>query len=213
MKLTNVTNALPITPITRSLRATVRVPGSKSLTNRALALAALADGTTTLTNALFSDDSQYFADSLKRLGFTVRAQHVAPLQTITIHGLGGHIPSPRAELFVGNAGTAARFLTAFVALGHGDYTIDGVERMRQRPIGDLIDALKQLGVDVESLTGCPPVTVRASGLKGGITRVAGDTSSQFLSALLITAPYAESPVEIIIERGLNSKPYVNMTIA
>ncbi|HLB46205.1 MAG TPA: 3-phosphoshikimate 1-carboxyvinyltransferase [Anaerolineales bacterium] len=207
------TPSLLIAPIRHLLRATVRVPGSKSLTNRALALAALADGTTTLTNALFSDDSQYFADSLKRLGFTVGAQHVAPLQTITIHGLGGHIPSPRAELFVGNAGTAARFLTAFVALGHGDYTIDGVERMRQRPIGDLIDALKQLGVDVESLTGCPPVTVRASGLKGGITRVAGDTSSQFLSALLITAPYAESPVEIIVERELNSKPYVDMTIA
>ena len=202
--------ALPISPIRHPLKATVRVPGSKSLTNRALAIAALADGTTTLTNTLFSDDSHYFADSLRRLGFSLS---ISNLQSpISIAGGGGLIPSSRAELFVGNAGTAARFLTAFAALGQGEFVIDGNARMRQRPIADLIAALTQLGVKVESPTGCPPVTVRADGLRGGVSRVAGDTSSQFLSALLIVAPRAESPVEIIVERGLNSKPYVDMTL-
>ncbi len=218
-----MTTSLSILPILHPIRASVRVPGSKSLTNRALAIAALADGTTALTNALDSDDSRYFVDSLQRLGFNVRAGaiheravraiHELPLPVITIHGLGGHIPSSRAELFVGNAGTAARFLTAFAALGHGEYTIDGVERMRQRPIGDLLSALNALGANASSATGCPPVKVIASGLPGGTARVAGDTSSQFLSALLIAAPYAQSPVELIVERGLNSKPYVDMTLA
>lgn len=205
------TPALPITPIRRPLHATVRVPGSKSLTNRALAIAALADGPTTLTNTLFSDDSGYFADCLQTLGFHLE---VADFQSlVVVHGLGGRIPANRAELFVGNAGTAARFLTAFATLGHGEFVIDGNERMRQRPIGDLLDALTQLGVDVESQTGCPPVRVQAGGLPGGMARVAGDTSSQFLSALLMVAPYAQSPVELIVEGELNSKPYVDMTIA
>lgn len=202
-------NGLPISPITHSLHATVRVPGSKSLTNRALAIAALAEGTTTLANALDSDDSRYFMESLQRLGFSVSGLQ----SSVTIHGLGGRVPVPQAELFVGNAGTAARFLTAFVTLGHGDFVIDGVERMRQRPIADLLDALTQLGANVESSTGCPPVRVRADGLPGGRARVTGDTSSQFLSALLIATPYAQSPVELTIERGLNSKPYVDMTLA
>ena len=205
------TPALPITPILHPLHATVRVPGSKSLTNRALAIAALADGPTTLTNTLFSDDSGYFADCLQSLGFNLE---VADFQSlVVVHGLGGRIPANHAELFVGNAGTAARFLTAFAALGHGDFVIDGNERMRQRPIGDLLDALTQLGVDVESRTGCPPVRVQAGGLPGGVARVAGDTSSQFLSALLMVAPYAQSPVELIVTGELNSKPYVDMTIA
>lgn len=204
---------LSISPIPHPLHATVRVPGSKSLTNRALAIAALADGTTALTNALFSDDSRYFVESLIRLGFAVRADGRPPLPTITVHGLNGLIPASRAELFVGNAGTAARFLTAFVALGHGEFVIDGNDRMRQRPIADLLNALAQLGVTAVSPTGCPPVRVQSSGLRGGLTRVAGDTSSQFLSGLLIIAPHVESPVEIVIERGLNSKPYVDMTLA
>jgi 3-phosphoshikimate 1-carboxyvinyltransferase len=187
------------------------VPGSKSLTNRALAVAALADGPTTLTNALFSDDSGYFADCLQSLGFNLE---VADFQSlVVVHGLDGRIPTNQAELFVGNAGTAARFLTAFATLGHGEFVIDGNERMRQRPIGDLLDALTQLGVDVESPTGCPPVRVQAGGLPGGKARVAGDTSSQFLSALLMVASYAQAPVELIVESELNSKPYVDMTIA
>jgi len=200
---------LPITPIRRPLEAAVRVPGSKSLTNRALAIAALANGTTTLTNALFSDDSRYFMESLQRLGFSVSSLQ----SSVIIHGLNGHLPSPRAELFVGNAGTAARFLTAFVTLGHGEYVIDGVERMRQRPIGDLLNALTQLGANVESKTACPPVRVIASGLPGGRAAIAGNVSSQFLNGLLIVAPYAQRPVELTVIGELNSKPYVDMTLA
>ena len=204
-------HALPITPITHPLRATVRVPGSKSLTNRALALAALADGTTTLINALESDDSRYFIEALQRLGFSVEA--TAHRSLLTVHGLGGRIPAARAELFVGNAGTAARFLTAFVALGHGEYVIDGNARMRERPIHDLLDALEQIDVNAESATGCPPVKVWATGLPGGRAQMKGDVSSQFLSGLLLVAPYARAPLEIEVSGGLNSKPYVDMTLA
>jgi 3-phosphoshikimate 1-carboxyvinyltransferase len=203
-------DALPIAPCSHPLNAVVRVPGSKSLTNRALLAAALAEGTTTLTNALFSDDSRYFAEALEKLGFAVsrRAREAA----ITVTGQGGRIPAAAAELFVGNAGTAARFLTAMLTLGQGRYRLDGEPRMRERPISDLLDALAQLGAQVFCPTGCPPVTVTASGLPGGRATVAGDVSSQFLSGLLLVAPYAQSPVELVVERGLNSKPYVDLTL-
>jgi 3-phosphoshikimate 1-carboxyvinyltransferase len=205
-------NIRPISPIRRPLRASVRVPGSKSLTNRALAIAALAGGTTTLANALFSDDSRHFVESLRRLGFSVDDSRLEAGQQVTLNGLGGRIPAAHAELFVGNAGTAARFLTAFVALGRGDYVIDGNDRMRQRPIGDLIEALNQLGVETDCPSGCPPVTVHASGLRGGQAEIAGDVSSQFLSGLLLAAPCAHAPLDLIVRGELNSKPYVDMTL-
>ncbi len=200
-----------ILPIHHPLNATVRVPGSKSLTNRALLIAALADGTTHLTNALFSDDSRYFAKALQILGFHVQLDEAN--QEMTVTGLGGRIPAKKAELFIGNAGTAARFLSAFLTLGNGEYLLDGDPRMRERPIGDLIDALTQLGAKLETTNNCPPVKVTASGLRGGKTTIAGDISSQFLSALLMVAPYAQSPIEIVLSTELNSKPYVDMTIA
>ena len=200
-----------ILPIHHPLNATVRVPGSKSLTNRALLIAALADGTTHLTNALFSDDSRYFANALKTLGFDVQLDETNHSMTVT--GLGGKIPATKAELFIGNAGTAARFLSAFLTLGNGEYLLDGDPRMRERPIGDLIDALTQLGAKLETTNNCPPVKVTASGLRGGKTTMAGDISSQFLSALLMVAPYAQNPIEITLSTDLNSKPYVDMTIA
>jgi len=203
--------ALSIEPIQHPLRASVRVPGSKSLTNRALLVAALADGPTTLTNALFSDDSRYFAQALVSLGFDVQTEAAAG--TMRVVGQGGRLPAERAELFVGNAGTAARFLTALLTLGHGAYVLDGSARMRERPLSDLLDALRQLGARVESATGCPPVRVLASGLPGGPARVAGDVSSQYLSGLLLVAPYAQAPVELRVERGLNSQPYVDLTLA
>ena len=203
--------SLQITPINHPLNARVRVLGSKSLTNRALLIAALADGKTRLTNALFSDDSKYFANALQTLGFDIQLDEANHEMTVT--GLGGKIPSKKAELFIGNAGTAARFLSAFLTLGHGEYILDGDPRMRERPIGDLVEALQQLGVEAEAKNNCPPVEIFAKGLLGGKIRIAGDISSQFLSALLMVAPHAHSPVEIELATGLNSKPYVDMTVA
>ncbi len=209
-----------ILPITHPLNSTVRVPGSKSLTNRALLIASLANGTTHLTNALFSDDSRYFAKALQTLGFDLQLDEANHAMTIT--GLGGKIPTDKAELFIGNAGTAARFLSAFLTLGSGEYILDGEPRMRERPIGDLVDSLSQLGATISPLALrerdgvreiCPPVKIIANGLPGGKTTIAGDISSQFLSALLMIAPYAQSPIEVILSTDLNSKPYVDMTIA
>ena len=203
--------SLHITPIHHPLDATVRVPGSKSLTNRALLIAALANGKTCLTNALFSDDSHYFTKALQTLGFDVQLDEANYSMSVT--GLGGKIPAKKAELFIGNAGTAARFLSAFLTLGNGEYILDGEPRMRERPIGDLIEALNQLGVEMEAKNNCPPVEIFAKGLPGGKTRIAGDISSQFLSALLMTAPYAQSSIEVELTTDLNSKPYVDMTIS
>jgi 3-phosphoshikimate 1-carboxyvinyltransferase len=204
-------NPFPIEPISHPLDATVRVPGSKSLTNRALLIASLADGRTHLTNTLFSDDSRYFAGALQTLGFDVQLDEARHEMAVT--GLGGKIPSPKASLFIGNAGTAARFLSALLTLGKGEYILDGDSRMRERPIGDLIDALGELGARLESTNNCPPVKIIACGLPGGRTKIAGNISSQFLSALLMVAPYASSSVEIEVVTELNSKPYVDMTIS
>ncbi len=203
--------SLNIKPVSHPLNATVRVPGSKSLTNRALLIAALANGTTHLTNALFSDDSRYFAKALQTLGFDVQLDESNHAMTVT--GLGGKIPAKKAELFIGNAGTAARFLSAFLTLGNGEYILDGEPRMRERPMGDLIEALQQLGVEMEATNNCPPVEIFSKGMPGGKTKIAGNISSQFLSALLMVAPYAQAPIEIELTTDLNSKPYVDMTIA
>jgi 3-phosphoshikimate 1-carboxyvinyltransferase len=202
-----------VTPLTRPFRATVEVPGSKSQTNRALLLAALADGPSTLDGALFSQDSRVFVDSLRRLGLRVDTDETAA--SITVAGAGGRIPAARAELFVANAGTAARFLTAFLTLGRGEYLLDGVQRMRERPIGDLLDALTALGGGVESVrhNGCPPVRVRAAGLAGGEALVAAGRSGQFLSALLLVAPYARRPTTLRLESAPASLPYIEMTVA
>ena len=205
---------MKIDAISHPLSATVRVPGSKSLTNRALLIVSLAEGTTHLTNALFSDDSRYFAGALQTLGFDVQFDEADHGMTVT--GLGGKIPADKADLFIGNAGTAARFLSAFLTLGTGEYVLDGDARMRERPIGDLVDSLIQLGANIQSIQKspvCPPVKIYASGLRGGKAKIAGDISSQFLSALLMIAPYAQTPIEIELTTELNSKPYVDMTIA
>lgn len=206
-------DTLEIEPLTGPINAVVAVPGSKSLTNRALLIAALAQGATRLTNALFSDDSRYFVSCLQALGFVVRADETAA--TIEVEGLGGHIPADQAQLFVGNAGTAARFLTAFVALGHGDYVVDGVERMRQRPIGDLLDGLRALGVDAQAPLGnnCPPVRVRARGIVGGQVRLGARTSSQFLTALLLIGPALQRGLDLLPDGEPISKPYLDMTVA
>ncbi len=203
--------AREIVPLSAPPDATVEIPGSKSLTNRALILAALAQGTSRLTNALFSDDTVVMVESLRRLGFDVRVDERA--LSIVVEGRGGIIPAREAKLFVGGAGTAARFLTAMVALGQGRYQIDGIERMRERPIQDLLDALAMLGVSSISTTGAPPLVVDAAGLRGGRAVIRGDVSSQFLSALLMAAPYAAGDVEIDVEGRLVAAPYVEMTLA
>lgn len=213
---TTTTQTLPIQPISHPLDASVSVPGSKSQTNRALLIAALADGITRLNNALFSDDSLYFVNALQKLGFSINLN--PQTRQMTINGLDGNIPAEQASLFIGNAGTAARFLTAFLALGKGTYTLDGIARMRERPLEDLVDALALLGANVapvrlDKTSVYLPVEITASGIKGGQTSIAGNVSSQFLSALLMTAPYAQTPVEIEITTELNSKPYVDMTLA
>src|SRR5258706_121014 len=148
-----------IEPLSRPVDATVELPGSKSYTNRALLIAALAEGPSVIRRALFSDDTRAMHGALSALGINVQADPAA--ETYTVDGQGGRIPASSAELFVGNAGTAARFLTAAVALGHGRYVVDGVARMRQRPIGPLLAALNQLGVSAraEFANDCPPVIV------------------------------------------------------
>ena len=209
MSLSN-TPKIAIAPISHPLASRVEVPGSKSHTNRALLIAALAEGETTLQNALFSDDSHFFAGALSKLGYNI---HLDPdAKSITVEGLGGQIPNPKANLMIGNAGTAARFLTAMLTLGHGDYVIEGVKRMRQRPIAHLVSSLNRLGAQVETRSGCPPVYISASGLPGGKTSIRGDVSSQFLSGLLMIAPYAQQPIEIEVEGQLNSKPYIDLTL-
>ncbi|MGH2614082.1 MAG: 3-phosphoshikimate 1-carboxyvinyltransferase [Thermomicrobiales bacterium] len=195
------------------LDATVVVPGSKSITNRALLVAALADGQSELLGALHSDDTRYMAAALNALGVSVESDESGA--AFQIRGGGGTFSVPEADLFVGNSGTTMRFLTAALPLGRGRYRIDGVPRMRLRPIAPLIDALNDLGADVrsEAGTGCPPVVVDAGGLRGGQTGMAGNLSSQYFSALLLAAPYARDGVEIAVRGDLVSKPYLPMTAA
>jgi 3-phosphoshikimate 1-carboxyvinyltransferase len=196
----------------------VRPPGSKSITNRALVCAALAEGESTLVGALDSDDTRVMVEALRRVGIDVRVD--AKNSVIGLKGAGGlaHRSSSAGsplDLYVGNSGTTVRFLTAMLTLGHGNFRLDGTPRMRERPIGDLLDALRQLGADVvsEQDNGCPPVIVRAAGLPGGIARVSGEISSQFLSGLLMAAPYARNPVRLTVDGPLVSRPYVEMTLA
>lgn len=200
-----------IVPLSSPPDACVDLPGSKSITNRALLLAALCEQRVTVTHALDSEDTQVMRESLRRLGFSVDQPQS---DTIVVQGEGGRIPAKEAELWVANAGTAARFLTALVALGEGTYRLDGTPRMQQRPIQPLLDALNRLGAEAvsERGTGCPPVLVRARGLRGGEVSVRGDISSQFLSALMMVAPRAESSVTIHIEGELVSAPFVKMTL-
>jgi len=203
---------LLIEPLTEPPNATVRVPGSKSITNRALLVAALAAGKSALDGVLFSDDTRYMAEALRRLGVEVEADERAA--RCRVIGAGGGWPAREADLFVGNAGTAMRFLVAALCLGHGRYRIDGTARMRERPILDLVDALRQLGARIacENDSGCPPVVVEADGLPGGEANVSGRRSSQFLSALLQAAPYARRDVTVRVVDELIAKPYVDMTI-
>jgi 3-phosphoshikimate 1-carboxyvinyltransferase len=208
--------ALEIVPLRRPPSASVSVPGSKSITNRALVLAALtAKGYAyALRGALRCEDTEVMIDALRSLGFRVLTDWPDALVCVGSEAEEPLVPAKQAELFVANSGTTMRFLTALVSLGHGRYRLDGSPRMRERPIEDLLYALRQLGADAvsERDNGCPPVLVRAAGLRGGRVRVRGDVSSQFLSALLMTTPFARDPVYVQLEGPLVSGPYVQMTL-
>jgi 3-phosphoshikimate 1-carboxyvinyltransferase len=195
---------------------TVRVPGSKSITNRALMIAALADGTTSLDGALFSDDSKWMAQCLRDLGFGVIEAPAA--RSITVQGLGGKVPagSPaatgKAKLFVGNAGTAARFLPCLAALGGGGrFEFTGEPRMGERPMGELLGLLGPQGSKVSGDR--YPFTLEPGGLKGGEVRIDLTKSTQFASGLLMAAPYAASDLRLIAEGERSQLPYVDMTTA
>jgi len=208
---------LEIVPLMKPPCATVQVPGSKSITNRALVLAALSSqhGPCTLAGALRSEDTEVMMDSLQRLGFDVRADWDSAEPCVKVGGnRGSLIPAADADLFVANSGTSMRFLTAMVAAGRGRYRLDGIPRMRERPIADLLEALCQLGVQAKSVNGngCPPVVIESEGIPGGKVRIRGDISSQFLSGLLMAAPFARHPIAIDVEGALVSQPYVEMTI-
>ena len=204
---------IEIIPVNKSISGTVRPPGSKSITNRALILAALARGRSQLTGVLDSDDTKVMIESLRRLGLSIE-QNI-PDCTLLIEGSsGGNFAVKQADLWLQNSGTSIRFLTAMVTLGQGIYRLDGNERMRQRPIADQVAGLRQLGADVvcELGTDCPPILINAHGLPGGLATIAGDRSSQYLSAILMTAPCAQEAVTIKIEGTLVSLPYVEMTL-
>ena len=202
-------DALPITP-KPPIDASLKVPGSKSLTNRALTVAALADGITTLNGCLLAEDSAVMIAALKTLGFRVARRGT----TLTVSGQGGNVPAHAAQLDLRLSGTSIRFLTALVALGRGHFVLDGNARMRERPIQDLLSALSALGVRAQTQfeTGCPPVVVEAAGIRGGYAEVSGGSSSQYLSALLLAAPYAQQPVTLSVTDELQSKPFIDMTL-
>lgn len=209
----SIADAIEIQPLGQPVNAAPAVPGSKSYTNRALVAAALADGTSELRGALFSDDTQYMAAALNQLGIRVQADKKA--HTFLIDGAHGKIPEVDAEIFVGNAGTAARFLTACLATGAGSYRLDGVPRMRLRPMDHLFDALSKMGVDVtyHGSPGCFPATVSGKRLIPGDVELTlpGNASSQFISGLLLAAPYFGGNVDIRVDGELVSKPYLDMT--
>ena len=207
-----MTDEIEITPVVGPLDASIRPPGSKSITNRALVCAALAEGKSALRGALDSDDTQVMIAALRQLGIAIDDPDAG--RTLHVAGCGGRLPAKHAKLFVANSGTTMRFLTALATLGHGEFRLDGVARMRERPIGDLLATLRQLGADVrsEGQNNGPPVLVQAAGLRGGRAAIRGDISSQFLSGLLLAAPYAAQAVTLAVGGTLVSVPYVAMTL-
>ena len=198
--------------IGRPFTATITPPGSKSLTNRALVLAALAAGPCHVSNVLFADDTEVMLAGLERLRFRVDIERASG--TVRVEGGGGRIDADSAELFCGNSGTTIRFLAALCALGRGRFTLDGVARMRERPIGTLAGLLRALGARVShpARDGFPPLQIDAGGLDGGRIRYGREASSQYLSAILMIAPYARRAVEIDLAPDQTSWPYVAMTM-
>jgi 3-phosphoshikimate 1-carboxyvinyltransferase len=206
---------LDLAPI-RRVSGTVRLPGSKSVSNRILLLAALASGTTRILDLLDSDDTRYMLDALRKLGVQLT---VSPDGTsVEVQGTSGSLPSRTAELFLGNAGTAFRPLTAVLAFAGGEYKLSGLPRMHERPIKDLVDAVRRLGANIDYLSneGYPPLAIHPAALAdtGTLAQVSvrGDVSSQFVSALMMAVPLRGQPAQIKVEGELISRPYVNITL-
>jgi 3-phosphoshikimate 1-carboxyvinyltransferase len=199
-----------------AVNGTIRPPGSKSLTNRAVLLAALAPGRSLLRGALVSEDTHVCIDALKRCGARIESSDDG--QTLQIDGI-GDTPAPLSaqplDLFVANSGTSMRFLAAALSARGGSYQLRGVERMHQRPIDDLINAIIALGGDANALSpgGCPPVRLEGNGWHGGHASILGNKSSQFLSGLMMAAPLAKHPVRLTVDGDLVSQPYVAMTVS
>lgn len=202
---------LTIVPPGHALSGAVAPPGSKSITNRALLLAGLAAGTSRLTGALKSDDTRYMADALRAMGVDIEEPDAT---TFVVSGT-GQLRPPAGPLFLGNAGTATRFLTAAVALGTGRFVVDGDGHMRKRPITPLVDALKSLGVDISAPTGCPPVTIDGTG--GFSTHhvvIDAGLSSQYVSALLMAAPCSGAPFTVeLAGDDIGARGYIDLTLA
>ncbi len=194
-----------------SAHGTVRLPGSKSISNRVLLLAALSEGTTVVRDLLHSDDTERMLEALRTLGVQVEALGD---NAYRVTGCGGNFPNKNAKLFLGNAGTAFRPLTAALALAGGNYELSGVPRMHERPIGDLVDALRQLGANIEYLgnEGFPPLKISPAQLAGDIVKIRGDVSSQFLTGLLMALPLTGQTVNVQLVGELISKPYIRITL-
>ena len=208
-----MTDALAIEPLAAPPDVDIRVPGSKSLTNRALLAAALAEGVSTLRGVLFADDTEAMLDSLQRLG--VRLDVDRDTEVVVVHGTNGEIPVSEADLDARQSGTTARFLLPMLALGHGRFRLDGDPQLRSRPLGPGIDALRGLGVRIveEGAPGHLPVIVEADGLDGGAVRIDGEVSSQFLSGVMLAAPCARTSLTVGSLGGQVSPSYIDMTAA
>jgi len=205
-------NSITLEPI-RKVEGEVNLPGSKSLSNRALLIAALAEGTTKITNLLESDDTRHMLNALKHLGISYTLSE-DKTECMVVGNGGPFRYDGVVELFLGNAGTAMRPLAAALTLGSGEFVLTGEPRMKERPIGHLVDALRSAGADIAYLEteGYPPLKITADGLKGGEVAIDGTISSQFLTALLIAAPMAEEDMHIRIVGELVSRPYIDMTL-
>ncbi|MGC8764604.1 MAG: 3-phosphoshikimate 1-carboxyvinyltransferase [Brevinematia bacterium] len=194
----------------KKVKAELTLPGSKSITNRCLVISALARGKTELSNVLFSDDTFYMMKVLKDLGLKIDVDE--DKRRVVIEG--GMLPHGEHSFFVGNAGTTMRFLSSYLSLGGGSFLLDGDERMRERPIQDLLDVLNKLGVNIFSVkgNGCPPVRINSKGIKGGRAKLSGKNSSQYLSSVLMSAPYAVGDVILCVDGEITSRPYAEMTL-
>ncbi len=195
-----------------NINAVLPIPGSKSLSHRALIAAALADGKSVLKSFLSCEDTLYTADALRKMGIKIDVKG----DTALVHGNGGLFTKKpgKTEIHLGNSGTSYRLLLSAAALAEGIYYFTGSERMKERPVEYLVDALRNLGVEITypEKDGYPPVLINAAGIKGGSVKIPGNISSQYISSLLLSAPYTESGVEIEVTGKLVSQPYIDLTL-